>query len=41
MKLYGEFTSEDWMRIFGVKQKDVPHSFILHGEREHEWNLNY
>jgi len=39
MKLYGEFTKEDWKEALHIKEEAIPKSFILHGEWEHEWNL--
>ncbi|MEN2767870.1 uridine phosphorylase [Ornithinibacillus xuwenensis] len=39
MKLYGEFTKEDWMNALGIEEKNIPNTFILHGEWEHEDNL--
>ncbi|MFD2630165.1 nucleoside phosphorylase [Oceanobacillus kapialis] len=39
MKLYGEFTKEDWMEALHIKEEQIPTSFILHGEWEHAWNL--
>ncbi|MGM7700633.1 phosphorylase family protein [Pseudalkalibacillus sp. Hm43] len=40
MKLYGDFTKEDWLEAFKITEEKVPPSFILHGEWEHEWNLS-
>ncbi len=39
MKLYGEFTKEDWMEALHINEKQIPASLILHGEWEHAWNL--
>jgi purine-nucleoside phosphorylase len=40
MKLYGEFTKQDWLEIIGIDEKMVPSSFIIHGEWNHEENLS-
>jgi uridine phosphorylase len=40
VKLYGDFTQEDWLRLFGVEESRLPSSFIIHGEWVHEDNLN-
>ncbi|GGE63371.1 uridine phosphorylase [Priestia taiwanensis] len=39
MKLYGDFTQQDWLRVFGVDAHEIPSSFIVHGEWKHEENL--
>jgi uridine phosphorylase len=39
LKLYGEFTKEDWLKAFNIQEKDVPKSFIVHGAWEHEKHL--
>ncbi len=41
MKLYGDFSKQDWLDILKLEQVEVPQSFILHGEWEHAWNLEY
>jgi purine-nucleoside phosphorylase len=40
LKLYGEFTKDDWLAALEITEDDVPKSFILHGEWEHEWNIS-
>ncbi|MBO8171744.1 MAG: uridine phosphorylase [Bacillaceae bacterium] len=40
MKLYGEFTKQDWLTAFDIEEDKVPESFILHGAWEHEHNLS-
>ena len=40
LKLYGDFTKRDWLDAFGVEEHQIPLSFILHGEWNHEENLN-
>ncbi|QGQ97734.1 uridine phosphorylase [Paenibacillus psychroresistens] len=40
MKLYGDFTKQDWLKAIGIEDKDVPKSFILHGEWNHDENLS-
>lgn len=40
MKLYGEFTREDWMHALKIEEKQIPQAFILHGEWEHAWNIS-
>jgi len=40
MKLYGDFTKEDWMQALKLSEKGIPESFILHGEWEHQENLD-
>lgn len=40
MKLYGDFERADWLKVLDIKEDEVPRSFILHGEWEHEWNLS-
>lgn len=40
MKLYGDFTKEDWLEALHINEDSIPESFILHGEYEHEWNLS-
>jgi len=39
MKLYGDFTPEDWLHTFGVDVAKIPHSFIVHGEYNKDFNL--
>lgn len=39
MKLYGEFTKQDWLNILDVQEDKIPTSFIIHGEWNHEENL--
>lgn len=39
MKLYGDFTTEDWVQMLGINKKKIPLSFIIHGEWNHEDNL--
>ncbi|MCM3214615.1 uridine phosphorylase [Niallia taxi] len=39
MKLYGEFSKEDWLHAIGIGRHDVPESFIIHGEWNHAENL--
>lgn len=39
MKLYGDFTKEDWLNTFSVKNTQIPCSFIIHGEYNHDINL--
>jgi hypothetical protein len=39
MKLYGDFQKEDWLKILGLSEKDIPNSFIIHGEWIFEDNL--
>lgn len=39
MKLYGDFQKEDWMQALKLTDKDIPETFILHGEWEHGENL--
>ncbi|MCJ7842403.1 uridine phosphorylase [Lederbergia sp. NSJ-179] len=41
LKLYGDFTKADWLSILKIKEEEIPQSFILHGEWEHEWNISY
>ncbi|MFD2042968.1 nucleoside phosphorylase [Ornithinibacillus salinisoli] len=40
MKLYGEFTKEDWIKTLKIEEENIPNTFILHGEWEHEWNMD-
>ncbi len=40
MKLYGDFTKEDWLNALNIKEDAIPKSFILHGQWDHEWNLS-
>jgi purine-nucleoside phosphorylase len=40
MKLYGEFTKEDWIEALKIDEMKIPQTFILHGEWEHEWNIS-
>lgn len=39
MKLYGDFTREDWLHTLKVKKAQIPLSFIIHGEYNHNINL--
>jgi uridine phosphorylase len=39
MKLYGEFTKQDWLNVLDVPEDKIPSSFIIHGEWNHEENL--
>lgn len=39
MKLYGDFTKEDWLNALGVDEDKIPSSFIIHGEWDHDYNL--
>jgi len=39
MKLYGDFTKEDWLNTFNVEETQIPFSFIIHGEWNHDLNL--
>lgn len=39
LKLYGDFTRQDWVQMFGVNQNQIPLSFIIHGEWNHDNNL--
>jgi uridine phosphorylase len=39
MKLYGDFTKEDWKKSLKIEEKYIPDTFILHGEWEHQENL--
>lgn len=39
VKLYGDFQREDWMKALTLSEKDIPETFILHGEWEHEENM--
>lgn len=39
MKLYGEFSKEDWLKAFRVEEEKIPASFVIHGEWEHNDNL--
>lgn len=41
MKLYGEFTKEDWIQTLNIDEKFIPKTFILHGEWEHRENIDY
>ncbi|QCR30731.1 uridine phosphorylase [Lysinibacillus sp. SGAir0095] len=41
MKFYGDFTKKDWLDAFGVDEKQIPLSFIIHGEWNHEENLAF
>jgi purine-nucleoside phosphorylase len=40
LKLYGEFTKEDWIEALKIDEKNIPQAFILHGEWEHAWNIS-
>lgn len=40
LKLYGDFTKKDWLDVFGVEENQIPLSCIIHGEWNHEENLN-
>ncbi|QDP41061.1 phosphorylase family protein [Radiobacillus deserti] len=39
MKLYGDFSKEDWLDVFKVSENQIPSSFIIHGEHDHAENL--
>lgn len=39
MKLYGDFTKKDWLNTFGVQESQIPSSFIVHGEWNHDINI--
>ncbi|GGA80829.1 nucleoside phosphorylase [Ornithinibacillus halotolerans] len=39
MKLYGDFTREDWLEALKIEEKNIPNTMILHGEWEHQENL--
>ncbi|MCT2536315.1 uridine phosphorylase [Aquibacillus koreensis] len=39
MKLYGDFTKEDWLKALDLDQGKIPRSFVIHGEWEHNDNL--
>lgn len=39
MKLYGDFTKEDWLNALKVEETQIPLSFIIHGEWNHDVNL--
>jgi purine-nucleoside phosphorylase len=39
MKLYGEFTKQDWLNALDIEEDKTPLSFIIHGEWNHEENL--
>ena len=39
MKLYGDFTEEDWLHAVGIQKHSVPDAFIVHGEYNHEDNI--
>lgn len=41
MKLYGDFTQEDWLNSLGINIENIPSSFIIHGEWEHKDNINF
>jgi uridine phosphorylase len=41
MKLYGDFKKEDWMGVLKTSEQNIPQSFILHGEWEHQENLEH
>jgi len=40
MKLYGDFQKEDWLKVLGIPEKNIPSSFIIHGEWVLEDNLS-
>lgn len=40
MKLYGDFSREDWLKALNLSKEQIPASMILHGEWNHEWNLS-
>lgn len=31
-KLYGDFEKADWLRVSQIKEEEIPHTIILHGE---------
>ena len=39
MRLYGDFTKKDWLKAFQVKEEQIPTSFVIHGEWDHEKNI--
>lgn len=39
MKLYSDFTKEDWLNALKVEETQIPLSFIIHGEWNHDVNL--
>lgn len=39
MKLYGDFTKEDWLKSLQIEEEQIPTSFVIHGEWEHNYNL--
>ncbi|WP_090866042.1 uridine phosphorylase [Oceanobacillus limi] len=39
MKLYGDFTKDDWKHTLKIEESRIPSTFILHGEWEHEGNI--
>ncbi|WP_249872664.1 nucleoside phosphorylase [Oceanobacillus saliphilus] len=41
MKLYGDFTKKDWLKAFQVEEGQIPASFVVHGEWEHDYNLEF
>ncbi|MDL0434307.1 MULTISPECIES: uridine phosphorylase [unclassified Niallia] len=40
MKLYGDFTEEDWLHAVGIQKHHVPDALIVHGEWNHADNIN-
>ncbi|MFD1019128.1 phosphorylase family protein [Thalassobacillus hwangdonensis] len=40
MKLYGDFTKEDWLEVLEINEAAVPSTLILHGQWDHEENLS-
>jgi hypothetical protein len=40
MKLYGDFQKKDWLKVLGISEKNIPGSFIIHGEWGFEDNLS-
>jgi hypothetical protein len=40
MKLYGDFQKKDWLKVLGIPEKNIPSSFIIHGEWGFEDNLH-
>lgn len=41
LKLYGDFTKEDWLQFLGVEEHNIPSTFIIHGEFDPTYNLTH
>ncbi|HET7580308.1 MAG TPA: uridine phosphorylase [Bacillales bacterium] len=41
MKLYGDFTREDWMKILKIEPRDIPASLIFHGEWDYQPSFRF